>query len=210
MQLGELDDVTRNAVERVLAKVSEILDRADSPHLRAASHGYVPVGERFEDVLGGGSLSGPSRPPFVYDLRELTDLHRQALLASWRSERPIRNLIIRATRSAVGEPWTVDLRLVSPDEHQALRRERAAIDEAVEKELRGIDDVPAAWIIFGREGRKPPRLARKTKALEELEMRPSLLAHLENADKLYRARGLELVTLIWRLDPEMSIREYFE
>lgn len=210
MQLEELDAATKSAVERVVSQVSEILGRADSPHLRATSQSFVPDGVKIEEALGGGNLNGPGRPPFTYDKRELMELHREALLTSWRSEKPIHNLIVRAARKAVGEPWTVDIRLVSQAEHDALRGQRAPIDEAVTKELRATRDVPAAWIMFGRENRKPLRFARKTNAIEELELRPSLLASFEQAEALYRARGLELVTLVWHLERDVSITEYFE
>ena len=210
MQLEELDAATKSAVERVASQVTEILGGADSPHLRATSQSFVPDGVKIEEALGGGNLSGPGRPPFTYDKRELMELHREALLTSWRNENPIHNLIVRGARNAVGEPWAVDIRCVSQAEHDALRAQRSPIDQAVTEELRAMSDVPAAWIMFGRENRRPLRLARKTNSVEELELQPSLLAHFERAEALYRARGLELVTLVWHLEREVSITEYFE
>jgi hypothetical protein len=210
MNVEELDQATRDAVERVVAGVREALSRAESPHLLATSHSFVLPEATIQDGIGGGDLLGPGRPPFQYDRLALAKLHESALLASSRSSGPrIHNLIVRATRTALGTPWDLQVVLVSHDEYASLRQARAPIDQAVFQELRAMHDASMAWVMFGRQSGKPPRLARKAKATEELEPSQGLLAQLSRTDELYRGRGLELVTLVWTVDAAESVNEYF-
>lgn len=209
MELENLPDETRAAVQSLLRGVEEALNGDDSPHTRAVSYSWIEDAEDPDAALTGAGITAPSKPPFDYDEDAISALHRAALESSGRF---LYAIVIHIARATTDHPWRATVKVVARQEHAAIRAERAQLDDLVRRELEPLAR-GAEYASFGRVNRgKPVRLVRFDESgLKDLSPTESLLAALKRAEDLYRRSGLDLVIANWSLrGSDLDFREYFE
>jgi len=211
MKPEQLSAETQKKLDELLTAVEKVLATKPSPHLHAVSESSMPDGATPNDVLKGGSIKAPSKPPFDYDEPSVGNLHRAVLQSG---DGVLFGLIIHAERPSPEGKWTLTTKLVSRQERRQLESSRKAIDDEVERELRRLTE-KAGWqrVSFGRDmPKKQPRLVRDSgSGLERLDPDPRLLALLGRAEVLYRQAGFDLIVADWTLrSGGLTFREYVE
>ena len=212
MHIEQLPGAARSAFETLLAEVQKILSNATSTHLSAISDSAMENGTSPTDVLSGGSVRAPGKPPFKYDKDALRCLHQAVFEAS---EGSLYGLVVRCRRADLQSPWGCSAKLISREEHAAIVVERKAMDDAVQLRLKEFATQPD-WerASFGRDmpNKEPEVVCRSTvTGLEKFPPDARLLDILQRTEALYERRGLRLQIAYWTLRPDsIEFREYYE
>lgn len=208
MKTQQLPPDTQVKIHQIEQYIERVLSSSLSPHTRAVSQSSLPVNESRDGVMHGGALLAPTKPPFVYDNKALSALHRDAL----RSTEGLHAIVVLAERAEPGAPWRCRVKVVSVDEHRGIVAARRAYDTRVEAALRRIMD-DAEYVAFGRDTRgRPARLIRKTAdGVIDLPPGEEFLGLLRATEDLYCEHDLDLIVSRWTLRPAgLDFREYFE
>ena len=211
MNLEQLPADSRAKLDSLLTAIEQALNAVESPHAHAVSDSSMPDGHGRNDVLQGGSIRAPSKPPFSYDREAISALHR-ALLQSGSGV--LFGIVVLAERPDARAKWRLKSKLISRAEHDSFAKARQPIDVEIERELREL--APAKnWerISFGRDmPNKEPFITRKSSSgLERLAPTSKLLTLLSRTESLYRAADLDLVIAFWTCRPGgLEFREYVE
>jgi hypothetical protein len=201
MKIEQLPRESRSKLEELLRSLEQSLNDSPSPHTRAVSAGFMPNGWTASDVLDGGRIRAPSQPPFAYDKRLISGLHR-ALLQS--GDGVLFGVIVHAERPDTEARWRLQSKLMSRSERRALDEHRRSIDVEVERELRPLAREPDwEWISFGRNkaNKAPELLMRTATGLTNMEPSAKLLGLLKSAEDIYGSANLELLIADWALRP---------
>jgi hypothetical protein len=208
MKPEQLPPETKSKLDELLQGIEQALKSNKSPHLHAVS------GSWSEDVsvaLNGGGLRAPAKPPFNFDKKRLTTLHK-SLLGSGGGV--LFGVVVHGERPSLEGQWELKTKLISKADHQQLLEARKPVDTEVERELRRLTD-KAKWeyVSYGFEVKgNPPELIRNAGGeVERLEARPELVSLLPRAQAVYREAGLDLVTALWTLRrPGLEFMGYWE
>lgn len=211
MNIKELPEDTRELIRSLILTIKEILNERSSPHTSVVSDSRSFPDEDIEITMHGGSIRAPGRPPFRYDRRQISELHRNILRSS---KGELCCLIVKAERKDIHSEWTMGVKLVSKNEHLSITGERQAIDERVKHELETINgENEYDRVSYGKDmPNKIPVVVRAgSSGVEKSEPSAVVLGLLEEAVELYKNHQLDLQIAYWTLlDGEIEFREYFE